>query len=84
MSPEDKPCLDRRRFVATALPACAATCLFLRGAPLAAAPQQAAPQPPDQKPRHKFDAEVPQKLTFRQGFALQYTRSFIPLALFLR
>jgi hypothetical protein len=78
---------SRRAFLGRMLPACAVTCLGLRGLPLLgdaapagrAQPQAAGGQAPA---KHKFDEELPVKPTFRQLFAAEYS-SFIPLAVFL-
>jgi hypothetical protein len=79
----DRADLVRRRFVLTALPACAGACVLLHSSPARADPQTAAAasQPPGA--RHKFDSEMARKLTYRELFTVSYSRSFIPLALLM-
>ena len=75
----------RRQFLVRAVPACAATCLALRGTLAASSPEapgqgsgQAAPA------KHKFDIEYPAKLTYRQLFQVQYGSTLIPLVRVLK
>lgn len=66
----------RRDFLFRDLPLCALSGLALAGLPLAG--QTAAPaQAPEQAP-HKFDAEIPRKMTMRLAFRMQYATAFIP------
>jgi len=66
----------RRDFLFRDLPVCALSGLALAGLPLAG--QTAAPaQAPAQAP-HKFDAEIPRKMTMRLAFRMQYVTAFIP------
>lgn len=74
----EEPRCNRRGFLGLAVPACAATCLALKGLPLAAQETRSAAQAPP----HKFDAELPRTPTYRQVFAMQY-RELIPLTLYL-
>ncbi len=77
--------LDRRGFLVRAMPACAIGCLAMKGVRLSAAGQQAgAPGAPPAAPKHKFDAEVPFKPTYRQFFQIQYASTFIPLVKVLK
>lgn len=75
--------IDRRRFVLRTLPACAGACALLKCPEAAASPQAAAAQPQEPRKIHKFDSEMPRKLTYREAFALSYARAFIPFALFM-
>ncbi len=83
MHRQDVPAMDRRRFVVRALPGCAATCALFGAAGASAGQQPLAAQPGAKPPAHKFDSELPRKLTYRESFALGYTRAFIPLVLFM-
>lgn len=72
-------CMDRRGFVKAAVPACALTCLALRGGTLDAAGQGTGQAPAAaQGARHKFDTEYAVKPTYRQRFGIQYGAAFIP------
>lgn len=71
---------SRREFLGRILPACAVTCLGLKGLPLLGQSPPASGQAPAGK--HKFDEEIPMKLTFRTFFDLQYGRSFVGLLTF--
>jgi hypothetical protein len=78
---------SRRAFLGRMLPACAVTCLGLRGLPLLGRPvptRRAQSQPAEGQARakHKFDEELPMKPTFRQLIGAEYS-SFIPLVVFL-
>jgi len=73
--------LDRRSFFGRTVPACAAGCLALQARTLFAQPPQGQGQPA--AAIHKFDAEMPVKVTRRLAFRLQYALEFIPLTLFL-
>jgi hypothetical protein len=78
---------SRRAFLGRMLPACAVTCLGLRGLPLLGDPVPAGRAQPQAaegqaQAKHKFDEELPVKPTFKQLFAAEYG-SFIPLAVFL-
>ena len=57
---------SRRRFLVQAVPACAVTCLALKGLPTMAQATQPAGQAAAQPSGHPFDQEVPTKLTWRQ------------------
>ncbi len=73
---------QRRDFIVRTVPACAATCLALKGAAVAASAGQPQGQAQGQAaatPKHKFDSEYPAKLTYRQMFQLRYGATFIPL-----
>jgi hypothetical protein len=70
------PCLKRRSFLEV-LPACAVTCLGLRS--MSAFSQTSQAPAPN---RHKFDEEIPRKLTFRQAMRMNVGDT-IELMLFL-
>ncbi len=63
------PGFERRRFLATLMPACALTCLGGRsilGANILSVPEAA------QEAKHKFDAPFDRPITFRQFFGVRY------------
>ena len=64
--------LNRRQFVTTVLPACAATCLACDLAPALAA---AGESPVQSEDKHKFDQPFERKLTYKQFFAVRYRNS---------
>jgi hypothetical protein len=69
------PQFDRRAFLGRCLPVCAVSCMGLSSIPLFGMPSKGGQQSPA---RHKFDAEMPNKLTLRQLFAQRYGSIFIP------
>ncbi len=81
MTREDS--VDRRRFVLQGLPACAAACVFLKTSCVSAVAQPAAGQSQAPPKAHKFDSELPRRITYREAFAMTYGRAFIPLALMI-
>jgi len=81
MNAEQQPC-SRRGFLGLAVPACAATCLALKGAPVAARTAQPPGQAAAQPPLHAFDQPMPRALTFRERFSTEYS-DFIPLTQYL-
>jgi hypothetical protein len=66
----------RRDFLLRGLPLCALSGLALARLPLLG--QTAAQRPPAAPATHKFDAEMPRKLTLRLAFRMQYGAAFIP------
>jgi len=70
---------SRRAFLGRCLPACAMTCLGLTSLPLLGRSSDAVPQSPT---GHKFDAELPGKLSMGQIFAHRYGSIFIPFVKF--
>ena len=70
---------SRRAFLGRGLPACAMTCLGLASLPLLGQSSDAAKQP---QAGHRFDAELPGKLSMRQVFAHRYGSIFIPFIKF--
>ncbi len=68
--------LDRRRFLATLMPACALTCLGARPLPGTSFPGATSDF---QDTKHKFDEAFDRPLTFRQFFGARYGE-FIQLA----
>jgi hypothetical protein len=70
------PGFDRRRFLATLMPACALTCLGGKGV-LGASLSSVADTV--QEAKHKFDAPFDRPITFRQFFGTRYGE-FIQLA----
>ncbi|MBN1225095.1 MAG: L-2-amino-thiazoline-4-carboxylic acid hydrolase [Candidatus Aminicenantes bacterium] len=67
---------SRRRFLSQALPACSLLCLGAGSGVLGFSP---ALKKAFQKAKHKFDEELPMKLTGRQLMAFTYGRDYIPL-----
>jgi len=79
MSEMFKKSFDRRAFLSRGLPACAASCLGFSSIRLfGMSPDVAQPA----TAQHKFDAEMPTKLTMRQLFAQRYGSIFIPFIKF--
>ena len=66
----------RRDFLLRGLPLCALAGLATTRLPLIG--QAAAPTPQTAQPPHKFDAELPRKVTMRLAFRMQYAAAFIP------
>jgi hypothetical protein len=64
----------RRDFLLRGLPICAMAGLGMASLPLLG--QAPAPQPA--QPAHKFDTEIPRKLTYRLAFRMQYASAYIP------
>lgn len=75
---------DRRRFLGFAIPTCAG-CLAMRALPSLAQekPAAAQPAPAPAAPAHKFDAELPAKMTYRDLFRARFGAEFLTLAKFL-
>jgi hypothetical protein len=74
---------DRRCFIKEVIPACLGTCACLRSLSAQAQGAPGAISPTTSSPRagHKFD--LPESLTHRQHFRLEYVDHFIPLLLIL-
>ncbi len=70
---------DRRSFMKTIMPACAAAGLTLRSARA----QTGEKSKPAELPRHKFDRPTSRPLTYRERMSLAYGAHFIPLAQYL-
>lgn len=66
----------RRDFLFRGLPLCALSGFALARLPLVGQTAPAAQSPA--QPPHKFDAEIPRKMTMRMAFGMQYASNFIP------
>ena len=78
---------NRQRFLGAAVPACALTCLGLKGLLVFSGVEDqtlaSAERPnPNQPLKHVFDEELPRKLTYREVSRMTYS-SLIPLILLL-
>jgi len=73
---------SRREFFGKILPACAVTCLAIKGSPLFGQAAQTQSQPASPA-KHKFDEPLPRPMTGRMLFNLMYGTSLIPLLTFL-
>jgi len=82
MEPPFAPRCDRRGFLGLAVPACAVTCLALKGVPVAARAGQAPGQAAGQPATHAFDQPMPRALTFRERLRTEYG-DVIPLTQYL-
>lgn len=66
---------SRRRFISQAIPVCSLACFGGAGRLWGLSPSM---KKVFQEEKHKFDAEFPQKLTYRQLLETTYGREFIP------